>query len=119
MSSRSITVLYGVAESPWIDPWRPVDPNDFVRPPIVWPRVPEVDPDALEKALALLNGTPCAVCGFPNVEEGDSHHRCRSAIERAERRGAKEAQEASGARIVALDVLIQPEGVHPDDCEVE
>lgn len=89
-------VLYGVAETPWNDPWQPYVPFQPVAP-VVWPlpalpTITKEDLDAIARALQSQHN-PCAVCGFPNADEGDSHDRCRSAIERAEKRGAAKASE--------------------------
>lgn len=64
-------VLYGVAETPSI-------------PREQWPRDP---------IGAALSPNPCAVCGWPNGDAGDSHDRCRAAVERAERRGETRARQ--------------------------
>ncbi len=70
-------VLYGVQETPY--PRTPELPD--ASQPYVWPRDPQVS--------YTLSLNPCAVCGFPNAEAGDSHERCRKAIERAEERAQK------------------------------
>lgn len=84
--SQSISVMYGVAETPWNrKPWS--DP--WITPDEEWPRqtLPTLTPEQIDEMHKVLTMPPCAVCGFANAEGGDSHTRCREAIERAESRG--------------------------------
>lgn len=92
-----MAVMYGVHETWPQNPW----PTYPTQP---WPRDPGAGEYDLDKLHKLLAGLPCAVCGFPNADGGDSHARCREAIERAEARACKEHIPSTGLKRVAEDV---------------
>jgi hypothetical protein len=82
-----ITALYGTA------------PYDF-------------EDDWITAPASIFTLSPCAVCGFPNGGNGDSHDRCRRAIKRAERRGYAEAE--GEVLLVEVEVFTYPDDVARD-----